>query len=70
VKLPVAAGLSKANPGSRRLPLQVINSGKDLLLRLSARLVADIGLTYKIGLRNQLTIQPGLLSEASSGRNA
>jgi hypothetical protein len=42
----------------------------DLLLWLRARLVADFGLTYKIELRNRLTAQPSLLSEASSGRNA
>jgi hypothetical protein len=70
VKLPVAAGLRKAKPGSCTLPLQVINGGKDLLVWLRARLVADFGLTYKIELRNQLTVQPGLMSEASSGRNA
>jgi hypothetical protein len=69
VKLPVAAGLRKAKPGSRRLPSQVINSGKDLLVWFRARLVADFRLTYKIELRNQLTVQPGLLSEALSGRN-
>jgi hypothetical protein len=56
VKLPVAAGLRKARPGSRKFPLQVINSDKDFLVWLRARLVADIVLTYKIELRDQLGI--------------
>jgi hypothetical protein len=56
VKLPVAAGLRKARPGSRKLPSQVINRGKDLLVWFRARLVAGIVLTYKIELRDQLAI--------------
>jgi hypothetical protein len=56
VKLPVAACLRKAKPRLAQASIAGSNSDKGLLHWLSARLVADIGLTYKIELRYQLTV--------------